>query len=96
MVLDLEEIKNEIEITGRVRASIVLDLVTKVEQLKDALHNAEAIGDFSDELRSRYQLKQKAEYWRNMLEDAISKIKLNRTNITMKQVARWEEALKGE
>jgi len=35
--------------------------LNKIEELKAALHDAEAIGDFSDELRSRYRLKQEIE-----------------------------------
>ncbi len=44
-------------------------LQAEVEKLKAALHDAEAIGDFSEELRSRYLLKQEIERLNASIED---------------------------
>jgi len=46
----------------------------EVKELKDALHGAEAIGDFSDELRSRYRLKQEVERLNEVLTVASTQI----------------------
>lgn len=67
-----------------------LCLKAEIDKLKAALHDAEAIGDFSEELRSRYRLKQEIERLEGEIDSLKAKNDLLCTAIDDQQRRRWE------